>query len=121
MLAQSATDNRKLNDRPVLRTLSPEQATRAINHTNQLLDRVEELLIDNSALTTALDAVKRLLPPEAQDMIRSHIDGMRSDPALRELTRREFACFRDPSFEGCVSELLEQHLKRAVKSSGVPR
>jgi hypothetical protein len=65
-----------------LQTGKPEQAAPAPNHTNQLLDKVEELFIENSALTSALEVVKRLLLPEAQDKVRSHIKGMKSDPTV---------------------------------------
>ena len=91
------------------------------NHTNQLLDAVEHLLIENSALTTALDAVKRLLPAGAQDKIRSHIEEMRSDPTLRDLVHREFAQFRSPSLEGSVSESLKWQLEKGIKSNGALR
>jgi len=110
-----------MSAQPPLQTDKPEQTTRSPNHTNQLLNRIEELLIENSALTTALEVVKRLLPPEAQEKIRSHIEDMRSDPALRELVRRRFAQHKDPSLDGSVSELLEQDLKRGAKFSGILR
>lgn len=96
----------------------PQPTTLAPNHTNQLLDRVEELLIENSALNTALEAVKRLLPPEAQEKVRSHIEDMRSDPTLREMVRRRFAQYKDPSLEGSVSELLELDLKKEARLNG---
>lgn len=118
MFVQPAPADRTTCDQPKLRTPGTEQAITSENHTNQLLDAVEDLLIENSALTTALDAVKRLLPPEAQDRIRSHIEDMGSDPTLRELVRREFAQFRSPSLEGCVSEPLQRHLARGIKSTG---
>ncbi len=101
-----------------LQTDKPEQTTPTPNYTNQLLNRVEEFLIENSALTTALEVVERLLPPEAQEKVRSHIEDMRSDPALRDLVSRRFAQYRDPSVEGSVSELLEQDLAKGIKSTG---
>lgn len=88
----------------------------APTYSNQLLDTIEGLLIENKALTTVLEAVQRLLPPDAQEKVRSHIEGMKSDRTLRESFRRRFAEYRDPSNEGSVSELLEQDLKRGVKS-----
>ena len=102
----------------LLQTDKPEQTTPAPNYTNQLLNRVEELLIENSALTTALEVVKRLLPPEAQEKVRSHIEDMRSDPALRDLVRRRFAQYRNPSREDSVSERLEQDLAKGIQSTG---
>ncbi len=87
------------------------------NHTNQLLDRVEELLVENSALDTALEVVKRFLPPEAQEKVRSHIEDMKSDPTLRELVRRRFAEYRDQSLESRVSLPLKEDLNKGVSGS----
>ena len=81
------------------------------NHTNQLLDKVVDLLIENHALDSALQAVKRLLPLEAQMKIRSHIEEIKSDPTLRELVRRRFAQYRDQP-ENPFSQLLEEDFKK---------
>ncbi len=61
------------------------------NHTNQLLDKVEELLIENRTLGSALEVVKCLLPPADQERVRSQVEEIKSDPTLGELVRRRFA------------------------------
>lgn len=88
------------------------------NHTNQLLDKVEELLIENRALGSALEVVKRLLPPAAQEKVRAHIEEIKSDPTLRELERRRFAQYRDQS-ESAFSQLLEEDFKKQSPRAGV--
>ena len=84
------------------------------NHNDQLLDKVEELLIENSALDTALEVVKRLLPPDAQEKVRSHVEEIKSDPTLRELVHRRFAQYRDQSLESTFSQLLQDDLKKRL-------
>jgi len=113
MLLPRATDN--------LTPCDSERVASAPNHTNQLLDKVEDLLIENSALTDALAAVQRLLPPEAEEKVRSHIEGLKSDPAFRALMRRRFAQHRDLPLEGAVSKLIEQDLAKGIKSTGTLR
>jgi hypothetical protein len=114
MLAQSTADNVNPDERRILKTPSPEEATVVPNHTNQLLDKVEELLIENRALDSALEAVKRLLPPEAQEKVRSHIEAMKSDSMLGELVHRRFTQYRSQSLDVSFSQLLEQDLKKKV-------
>jgi hypothetical protein len=87
------------------------------NHSNQLLDRVEELLVENSALDTALEVVKRFLPPEAREKVRSHIEDMKSDPTLRELVHRRFLQYRDQSLGSTFSQLLREDLKKGASGS----
>jgi len=102
-----------------IRTENSVKATLGPNHTDQLLDKIEDLLIENTALTTALEAVKRFLPPEAQEKIQSDVEGMRSNPTLHEFLRHRFAEYRSLSVEGNASELLEQDLKVGLRSSGL--
>jgi hypothetical protein len=87
------------------------------NYTNQLLDKVEALLIENCALDTALEVVMRLMPSEAREKVRSHIDDIKSDSTLRKLVRRRFAEYRDQSLESSPSQLLEDDLAKGVMQS----
>ncbi|SRR6266516_2571170 len=87
------------------------------NHTNQLLDKVEELLIENRALASALEVVKRFLPPPAHEKVRLHIEEMTSDPTLRELVRRRFVQFRDPTPESGFSQRLQEEFEKGVSRS----
>lgn len=113
MLVPGATDNLTSSD--------SQQAAPAPNHTNQLLDKVEDLLIENSALTAALAAVQRLLPPEAQEKVRSYVESLKSDPAFRGLLRRRFSPYRDLPLECAVSKLLEEDLAKRAKTNGTLR
>jgi hypothetical protein len=85
------------------------------NHTNQLLYRIEELLIENSALDSALKVVNRYLPPDAQEKVRSDIEDFTSDSTLRELVRRRFADYKNQSPDNPTSPLLNEDLRRPVR------
>jgi len=111
----------KMSAHSPLHTDQPEETTPTPDYTNQLLNRIEDLLIENSALTTALEVVKRLLPPEAQEKVMSHIEGLKSDPAFRRLVHRRFAQYRDLPLESAVSKLIEQDLAKGIKSTGTLR
>jgi hypothetical protein len=77
---------------------------------NELLDSLEELLIENCALTSVLRALTQTLPAEASERVRRHLEESTSDPNLREETRRILAQYREQGLDGTLVELVRKRM-----------
>jgi len=79
----------------------------ADNLTNELLGALADLLVENRALTSALDVVKEYLPAQAHERLRVHVETIKADPALRAAVADRFAQFRGQQVENILPELLK--------------
>ena len=81
------------------------------NLTNQLLDLLEDILIENRAYKGALRALDAHLPPQSRQLADRMIAAAKADPKLRAIAREGFSQFRDQSPEQVIEGLLK-HLSK---------
>ncbi|MFZ0913842.1 MAG: hypothetical protein WBQ76_07125 [Candidatus Korobacteraceae bacterium] len=79
--------------------------------TDELLDALTDMLVENRALRNALEEVKQYLPAEAHRALLAEVDHLKSDAVLREAVACRFAQFRGQS----IDEILPGLLKRFPK------
>jgi hypothetical protein len=80
--------------------------------TNQLIDQLEELLIENKALEAALGVVKQFIPQAAQQRVEATLRQIKSDAKIREVVHRGLAQYRDQSLESTVEQIVKRDLKK---------
>jgi hypothetical protein len=78
----------------------------------QLIDALEDLLIENSALESSVRVLEAFLP-EAKGKVAQVIEKAKNDPAIRAHVQSRLAPLRDQIRAGLNSEKAIQELLRA--------
>ncbi len=84
----------------------------------QLLDALEDLLIENTALQSSVRVLEGFLP-EAKGKVAKVVEKAKNDPAIRAHVQARLAPLRDQIRAGLDSEKVIRELLKAVPTKKV--
>jgi len=77
------------------------------NLTNQLLDILEDLLIENSAYKSSVKVLEQFLPAQVRGRTDLVIAEAKADPHIRKTVQERFAPWRDQALDKAIEEILK--------------
>lgn len=80
--------------------------------TDQMLDILEDLVIENRVLVAAIGAAKKHLPEAAQQEIDRFVQQALSDPKQHSIVEDDVQQYRNQSLERTVEQLRKKYPKK---------